>query len=289
MLGGGSLEASDILKSKPFPGMPIHVNAYPEGLESVPDRGLRESMRANPPFITNLQLKIQHYWVAGRTLSNWNGADRKLLAAWLVLTWNDAKQCYDRTVRTAEAGKEGDFGAVYHVRIETNVAHSSRIDKRYFLKLPGSTAVMDGTPRSLDADHKAVEDGDVAQFVDSNLDERGEAERPPNCTRDWTPEWGTFGTDTGDQMLGTKYVAMGLKLTRAMQPYKRLFYKYHWGKFERESGRAFSGTNIYADLIQVGAPGAGEHPKRGAPTGTQKHEASAGTQMQRLKRAAVRR
>ena len=289
MLGGGSLEAYDILKSNPFPSLPIHVNAYPEGLESVPDRGLRESMRANPPFNTNLQLKIQHYWVAGRTLSNWNGADRKLLAAWLVLTWNDAKQCYDRTVRTAEAGKEGDFGAVYHVRIETNVAHSSRIDKRYFLKLPTSTAVMDGTPRSLDADHKAVEDGDVAQFVDSNLDERGEAERSPNCTRDWTPEWGTFGTDTGDQMLGTKYVAMGLKLTRAMQPYKRLFYKYHWGKFERESGRAFSGTNIYADLIQVGAPGAGEHPKRGAPTGTQKHEASAGTQMQRLKRAAVRR
>jgi hypothetical protein len=280
MLGGGSLGASDILKSNPFPSMPICVNAYPEGLESVPDRGLRESMRGNLPFITDPQQKIQHYWVAGRTLSNWNGADRKLLAAWLVLTWNDAKQCYDRTVRTAEAGKEGDFGAVYHVRIETNVAHSSRIDKRYFLALHGSTAVMDGTPRSLDADPKAVEVGNVAQYVDSNLDVRGVATRSVNCIGDWTPDWLTFGTEMIETKLPTMYVAMGLRLTRAMQPYDQLLYKYYWGKYERESNRALPGSYVIAELIKMGAPRGGDRAKRGEPAGDQK---------QRSKHKAARR
>jgi hypothetical protein len=276
MLGGGSLGASDILKSiLKFPSMPILVNAYPEGLESVPDSGLRETMRGNPPFIKDLQLNIQHYWVAGRTLSNWNGEDRKLLAAWLVLTWNEAKQCYDRTVRTAEAGNEGDFGAVYHVRIETNVAHSSRIDKRYFSKLHGSTAVMDGTPRSLDADPKAVEAGNVAQYVDSNLDENGISTSSVNCIGDWTPDWNTFGTEMIETKLPTMYVAMGLRLTRAMQPYDQLLYKYYWGKFERQSGRALSGPDMLAELMQAGAPRGGERAKRGATAGKHREKRDA--------------
>ena len=128
-------------------------------------------------------------------MSNWNGADRKLLAAWLVLTWNDAKQCYYRTVRTAETGKDGDFGAIYHVRLEWCEARMTGIDKRYILKVHSTTAVMDGTPRSLNAAPKAVEAGDVAQFVDSNLDELGNATRSVNCIRYWTPDWSTFGTE----------------------------------------------------------------------------------------------
>ena len=80
--------------------------------------------------------------------------------------------------------------------------------------------------------------------------------------------------------LRTMYVAMGLKLTRAMQPYEQLLYKYHWGKYERESNRALPGSDVIAELIKVGAPRRGDSAKRGEP---------AEIQNQRSKRKAVRR
>ena len=76
------------------------------------------------------------------------------------------------------------------------------------------------------------------------------------------------------------YVAMGLRLTRAMQPYDQLLYKYYWGKYERESNRALPGSDVIAELIKVGAPRGGERAKRGATEETQK---------QRSKRTAGRR
>ena len=184
----------------------------------------------------------------------WRGRDRRLIATWLVLTWNEAKQCYYRSVMTAEAGKEGDIGAVYRVRIEWNVAHSSRIDKRYFLKLHGSTAVMDGTPRSLDADHKAVEDGNVAQYVNSNLNAAGEISCPCNCTREWSREWDSIGSEKVERELRAgAYLAMGLKLKCALKAHTELLYPYHWHKNDKASGR-IGQVDAIADLMQYGAP-----------------------------------
>ena len=116
-----------------------------------------------------------------------------------------------------------------------------------------------------------VEVGYVAQYVDSSLDERGITTRSVNCIGDWTPDWPTFGTEMIETKLRTMYVAMGLRLTRAMQPYDQLLYKYYWGKFERESGRALSGPDMFAELMQAGAPRGGERAKRGPTAGIQKH------------------
>ena len=80
--------------------------------------------------------------------------------------------------------------------------------------------------------------------------------------------------------LRTMYVAMGLKLTRAMQPYEQLLYKYYWGKYERESNRALPGSYVIAELIKMGAPRGGDRAKRGEPAGDQK---------QRSKHKAARR
>jgi hypothetical protein len=259
MLGDEDLEVSDILKSQPFTSMPPLRRAYPEGLDSVPEGRLRESMRESTPLVMSPSTKIMHYWVAGRTLPNWNGRgeDRKLIATWLVLTWNEAKQRYYRSVLTAEAGNEGDFGAIYHVRLEWCEAFMSGIDKRFILKLPTSDIVrMDGTPRSLDAAPKAVQAGNVAQYVNSNLDELGDTICSANCTREWTPEWNTYGKKPFETQLraNPSILSMALKLTCALKPYQELFYPYHWGKFERQIGSASTSANNLADFMEAGAP-----------------------------------
>jgi hypothetical protein len=260
MLGGGEdLEVSDILKSEPFASMPPLRKAYPEGLDSVPEGRLRESMGKCTRIVKSPYPKTMHYWVAGRTLLNWNGRglDRKLLATWLVLTWKDDEQRYYRSVLTAEAGKEGDFGAIYHVRLEWCEAFMSGDDKRFILKLPTNNNVrMDGTPRSLDAAPKAVQAGNVAQYVNSNLDELGDTICSANCTREWTPEWRTFSTKPFETQLRAdpSILSMALRLTCELKPYQELFYNYYWGKFEREAGSASTSANIFADFIEAGAP-----------------------------------
>jgi hypothetical protein len=239
--------------------MPPLRKAYPEGLDSVPEGRLRESMRKCTRFVKSPSQKTMHYWVAGRTLPNWNGSgeDRKLLATWLVLTWKDDEQRYYRSVLTAEAGKEGDFGAIYYVRLEWCEAFMSGVDKRFILKLPSCNIVrMDGTPRSLDAAPKAVQAGNVAQYVNSNFDEVGNTICSANCIREWTPDWKTFGTKPFETKLkeDPSILSMALKLTCALKPYEEFFYNYHWGKFERQTGSDSTSANNFADFIEAGAP-----------------------------------
>jgi hypothetical protein len=177
------------------------------------------------------KLKTQHYWVQGRTLTWRKEANIKLLAAWLVLTWNEPKGRYDRSVRTAEDEKAEDLAAIYHVRVEMGDLDIDRVNKRYILKVPNPSLRLDGTPRSSDAVHKAVERSDVAQCINSSYDSSVRNLTTPNCKRDWTPEWtslGSYKRDAGIQSSG-QYLAMGLKLNRAVKAYDELFYDYHWG------------------------------------------------------------
>ncbi len=89
--------------------------------------------------------------LGGRTLTWKKEANIKLLAAWLVLTWNELKGSYDRSVRTAEDGKVEDLAAIYRVRVKMGDLSISRMNKRYILKVPNSSLCLDGTPRSSDA------------------------------------------------------------------------------------------------------------------------------------------
>ena len=130
-------------------------------------------------------------------------------------------------------------------------------DKRFILKLPSNNNVrMDGTPRSLDAAPKAVQAGNVAQYVNSNLDELGNTICSANCTREWTPDWHTFGYEPFETQLraNPSILSMALRLTCELKPYQELFYNYYWGKFEREAGSACTSANIFADFIEAGAP-----------------------------------
>ncbi len=71
-------------------------------------------------------------------------ANIKLLDAWLVLTWNEPKGRYDRSVRTAEDGKAENLAAIYHVRVEMGDLDIGRMNKRYTLKVPNSSLRQHG-------------------------------------------------------------------------------------------------------------------------------------------------
>jgi hypothetical protein len=75
MLGSEQLEAADILDGGQFPGMILPSNAYPEGLNSVPE-DLRAEMH-NAVLTTEPSPKTQHYFVAGGTF----GREKKRTSA----------------------------------------------------------------------------------------------------------------------------------------------------------------------------------------------------------------
>ena len=246
MLGGAELAAAEILASNPFPGMALPSKAYPEGLESAPE-DLRQGMRTEFVRLTRrLSPATQHYYVAGCTME-WRNETRKLIATWLVITWNEDKKRYYRSVLAAERGAAGDLGAIYDTRIEPNEALATHLDVCYFLKIPSCAQVMDGKPRSINAVPEAVAHRKVAQFVNSILNELNVATHDPNCTRDWKPDWNRLGAER--TVFGLpEDLAMGLKLSGPVQIYDELRYQYNWGKSEEKSGKA-TATKIQTDLL----------------------------------------
>ena len=237
MLGAAELDAKDILESTPFPDMSVTVNAYPAGLDSAPE-AVRAHLQTCPQLMTQISLRVVHYYVPGKTLY-WTpvggpSLNKKLIPTWLVYKWEEAKQRYNRSVWTAAEGNDGDFGAIYHSPVcqdETLLTHRNPL---HFMAFPCCNSVMDGRPRASDDTPRSVANSEVGQYVNSSLDENSIQYRVPNCAREWNYDWHRL--DTLDVLGGNVHdVSMALKLTRNVPMYHELHYVYTWGKHERKT------------------------------------------------------
>jgi hypothetical protein len=125
-----------------------------------------------------------------------------------------------------------------------------------FPNFPGKAPAFDGHPRACDAVPKAVAEQRVGQFVNSALDRNGETTRSPNCVREWTPDWGTYGT-AKTVTAPPSDIAMGVKLITSVRQYEEILYTYPWGKSEKESSKASHRHNHLAELTRTGVSSVG--------------------------------
>ena len=242
LLGDTELDAKRVLDSVPFPGMRIPFDAHPMGLDSAPEV-VRKDLEGCVPLMAQLTAKVMHYYVAGRTVQ-WLKEEKRLIATWLVFMWDEKKHRYNRSLWSAESGKEGELAALYHSPLALEEALTTYLCPTHLLKLPASKTIMDGRHRAFDDTPKAVVEGNMAQFVNSSRAEDGSTLRSANCTREWSAEWRKLGTTNPDQLAE---VAMGVKLVRPVVMYEELHYSYHWGKYDKKS-------NPLLQLTQGGAP-----------------------------------
>ena len=252
MLGSAPLEAADIF---PFPGMILPSNAYPEGLNSVPE-ALRAGMRQSAVLTTEPSPKTQHYFVAGGTFGR---GQKRLIATWLVVSWKEERKRFYRSVVAAENGKNGDIAAIYQTRVVLSDALITYLNPCHFMKFPnfpGKAPAFDGKPRACDAVPTAVAESRVGHFVNSSLDRNGDSIRSPNCVRDWNPDWGTYGS-ARTVTAPPSDIAMGVRLITSVRPYDEILYAYPWGKSEKESSQASHRTNHLAELTRTGASSVG--------------------------------
>jgi hypothetical protein len=231
LLGDTALDAKGVLESDPFLGMAVPFNAHPQGLDSAPE-DVRNDLQACLPLMKQLQENVMHYYVAGRTVL-WNKEQKRLIATWLVFMWDEVKARYNRSMWSAEKGKDGELAAIYHSPLVLDDTLTTYLCPTHLLKLPTSKIIMDGRHRAFSDTPQAVAHGIMAQFVNSSLNEQGRHDRVPNCTREWNLEWSKLGTQKSAQHLAE--VAMGVKLLRNVDMYEELHYVYHWGKYDKDS------------------------------------------------------
>jgi hypothetical protein len=239
LLGDTELDAKRVLDSVPFRGMDIPFDTHPMGLDSAPEV-VRKGLEACVPLMAQLKAKVMHYYVAGRTVQ-WLKEEKRLIATWLVFLWDDRKKRYNRSLWSAESGKEGELAALYHSPLALEEALTAYLCPTHLLKLPTSKRIMDGRHRAFDDTPKAVAEGNMAQFVNSSRAEDGSTLRSANCTREWSTDWSKLGTTNPDQLAE---VAMGVKLARPVVMYEELHYPYYWGKYDKKAD----------PLLQLGAP-----------------------------------
>jgi hypothetical protein len=229
MLGDEAPDANTILTSNPFPDITVPFNAYPEGLDSAP-AVVRNDLQACPKLMQEIQQQVLHYYVAGKTLT-WKKVQKKLIATWLVIKYEPEKNRFYRSVFSATEGKEGDLGANYHCPLEKNAALTSFLSPVHQMTFPGTKTTMDGTPRSAGDIHKAVASSNVAQFVNSCLDECGKQYRQPNCGREWSRDWTSLNSPKSLETIDE--VSLGLRLLKQVGMYEELHYWYNWGKYDK--------------------------------------------------------
>ena len=227
MLGDEEFDAKGVLDNEPFPGMVYPSNAYPKGLDSAPEN-VRDKLQKCPKLMQEISAGVVHMYVRGMTIP-WKREQIKIIATWLVLKWDDVKKRCHRSLWTAEEGNEGEFGAVYQARIETNESLINNLSPIHLLRFPNCKSVMDGTPRASDAVPNAVASCRMGQFVDSSRRENDGRECPDNCTREWSTDWKTFVPPSK----GLDGSMMGLKLKCKVKMYEKLYYTYSWGKHQQ--------------------------------------------------------
>jgi hypothetical protein len=230
LLGDTELDAKRVLDSVPFPHMDIPCDAHPMGLDSAPEV-VRKDLEACIPLMAQLKARVMHYYVAGRTVQ-WLKEEKRLIATWLVFMWDEKKHRFNRSLWSAEGGKDGELAALYHSPIVLEEALTTFLCPTHLLKFPASKIIMDGRHRAFDDTPKAVAEGNMAQFVNSSKAEDGITYRAPNCTREWSTDWSKLGTTNPDQLAE---VAMGVKLVRPVVMYEELHYPYYWGKYDKAS------------------------------------------------------
>jgi hypothetical protein len=123
MLGSAPLQARTLLAQEELFQCTLEPpNQLPEGLESAP-ANRREGLKACAPLMRALSEETQHYYVEGKLAITWgrgsSAVTKRLIAVWLVYTRNPEKGNLPyRSVRAAEAGKNGDLAALYDERLE---------------------------------------------------------------------------------------------------------------------------------------------------------------------------
>jgi hypothetical protein len=185
----------------------------------------------------SISAKVLHYYVKGKELS-WSKGHKKQIAVWLCIELKHETNRYYRSVRAAERGFKGEFGAVYSARVERDAGSLKFMDTRYCLKWPntGETPCTDGKDRYIMETPQRVENSIMGMYLNSNKNQLNGVAGNINCTRAWDPDWSSLGANKSVQQLRSP-VRMGLVLARDVDEYEELLYTYDWKKHEEESGQ----------------------------------------------------
>ena len=76
-------------------------------------------MLACPALMKQIQERVLHIYVAGRTSLEWNKEQKRLLPMWLVYDWDETKKRYNRSLdrRRGKGGRSrGDLPFASHDR-----------------------------------------------------------------------------------------------------------------------------------------------------------------------------
>jgi hypothetical protein len=256
MLGSAPLQARTFLKEEELLKRTLDPsNQLPEGLESAP-ANRREGLKACAPLMRALTEKTQHYYVEGKPAITWgrgsSAVTKKLIAVWLVYTRNPEKGNLPyRSVRAAEAGKNGDLAALYDERLERDPTMTNFLDVCYTLRIPtvGECPHIDGKGRALTDAPRRVQQSKVGMYLNSVKNSAGKVVKTPNCSRQWDPDWKGFGSGSGPCSVPDD-ARMGLVLIRDVKEYDELEYSYDWSKHEASCGKAQ--TDLYEALAKSG-------------------------------------
>jgi hypothetical protein len=256
MFGSAPLQARTFLKEEELLKRTLDPsNQLPEGLESAP-ANRREGLKACAPLMRALNEKTQHYYVEGKPAITWgrgsSAVTKKLIAVWLVYTRNPEKGNLPyRSVRAAEAGKNGDLAALYDERLERDPTMTNFLDICYTLRIPtvGECPHIDGKGRALTDAPRRVQQSKVGMYLNSTKNSAGSVEKSPNCSRLWDPDWKGFGSGSGPCSVPDD-ARMGLVLVKGVKEYDELEYSYDWSKHESSCGKAQ--TDLYEALARSG-------------------------------------
>ena len=236
MLGDTAQEAGLLLRNQLFQGIVVNPNTFPQGLESAPE-DQRQRLRSCNKLMKSISAKVLHYYVKGKELS-WSKGHKKQIAVWLCIELKHETNRYYRSVRAAERGFKGEFGAVYSAHVERDAGSLKFMDTRYCLKWPntGETPCTDGKDRYIMETPQRVENSIMGMYLNSNKNQLNGVAGNINCTRAWDPDWSSLGANKSVQQLRSP-VRMGLVLARDVDEYEELLYTYDWKKHEEESGQ----------------------------------------------------
>jgi hypothetical protein len=203
-----------------------------------------------------LSEKTQHYYVEGKPAITWgrgsSAGTKRLIAVWLVYTRNPEKGNLPyRSVRAAEAGKNGDLAALYDERLARDPTMTNFLDICYTLRIPnvGECPHIDGKGRALMDAPRRVQQSKVGMYLNSAKNSAGKVVKTVNCSRQWDPDWKGFGSGSGPCSVPDD-ARMGLVLIRDVKEYDELVYSYDWSKHEASCGKAQ--TDLYEALAKSG-------------------------------------
>ena len=101
----------------------------------------------------------------------------------------------------------------------------------------GSASMACQLPRAVDAEQKNMASWTLACYANSVRDANNQGTVGINCTREWDPDWKQYSTDRSVAKPPID-ARMGLKLSKDVDAYVPLLYRYDWNKEDKKKVKA---------------------------------------------------